>query len=353
MAGQVLNYYTCWAGATKWHPDKLYLLPSLLSVQHIIYKVGTQYLPEDDAEKAYWAQQWFIYPYSKHIRAASRDAVNRIYPEKVFLTVEGEHLSMKDALDLQVELQPKPSRFTDLAWYCLEIMATKEFGDRQMYRAYLRNYAGMGHFYAHYAILAYTKISLNSRRIYIKMPALIKRDQELLKWLHELKDKWSRTPEMISFAESTPKVEAMREMAVILLLHNTIPATIWTGEFSCESSYLKDLEKVRREFVYTREGIQPPLGRMKEKSTARQFYFIAIDSAIARFLSFITEENCGYRLPGKEDMQEFNGAAISPLDRRRRTMRALFTRELKLLGMDNVLTEKYWTHIGDGKYEWR
>ena len=353
VAGQVLSFYASKIGAAAWHPDTFYLMPAMTGFLHIIYNAGIPYLPPDDAEKAYWAEQWFIYPYSKYHRAASRDAVNRLYPEKIFPTVEGKLLSMQDALDLHVKLQPKRSRFTDLAWFCLETMATREFSDREMQRAYLRNYSGMAHFYASYAIKGYTKISLDSRRIYIKMPALIARDQKLLKWLNRLPQKWSKSPEMSSFLTKNPKVEAMRAMAVILLLHQIIPATIWTDDFSCSSSYLKNLDHIRREFVYTKNGIQPPLGRMKEKRTARQFYFIAIDSAIARFLSFITEEKCGYKLPGRENMQEYQSRSISPADGRRVTMRSVFARELKLLGMDDVLTEKYWTHIGDGRYEWR
>lgn len=341
------------AGSTPWHPDKYYLMPSLMVFQHLIYDIGIKFLPEDDAEIGYWTQQWFIYPYSRKLRAASRDAVKRIYPEKIFPTADGKLLNIKDALAQHVDLKPKESQFADLAWFCLETMATKEMRDQQMHEGYLRNYPGMAHFYAYYAVKGYTKLVLNSARLYIKMPTLIEREKKLLNWLVDLNNKWDDSIEIEAFIEENPKVEAMQQMAIILLLHNIVPATIWSEEFSCNSQYISELYTIREDLVYTKNGIQPPLGRMKDIRTAKQFYYIGINSYMARFLSFITHKKCGYNLPGIEDMTEFQGSAVSPEDYRKIRFRSLFRRELELLGMEDVLTEKYWTRLGDGEYEWK
>ncbi len=75
---------------------------------------------------------------------------------------------------------------------------------------------------------------------------------------------------------------------------------------------------------------------IKDKRTDLEFYQVAIKSPIVRFSNFVAEELCGTALSGKENMGEFENMAISPEDERRRCLRALFSPELKFLGMTEV-----------------
>lgn len=145
----------------------------------------------------------------------------------------------------------------------------------------------------------------------------------------------------------------MRQMALILILVDIVDARIWARQFDCKDPYIANLSDTRGTFVNGEEGKSPAYTLMRDKVASNQFLMVAINSDFARFINFIMEEKCGGSLPGKEKMSHWEGRATSPEDERKSMIRTLFPHELKMLDMEYVLTEKYWTHMYDGTYQWR
>ncbi len=198
----------------------------------------------------------------------------------------------------------------------------------------------------------YTRMFRNSRHFYALMPEMTARNEQLALWLRKLPDKWYRSGKVTDFIQKYPKVDAMRQLGLIMTLVDIFDARIWARKFSCDDPYLQYLREARQEFVDGIGNQNPAWRRMRDRRTARLFYKIAINSNIARFTNFVTERKCGKPLPGEEDLGEFQGEPISPEDSRKQEIRCLFSRELQLLDMTDVLNEKYWTKTVHG-YEYR
>jgi hypothetical protein len=166
VAGQVLYFYRAMASNLIYPGKYLWLRPfeqPLDWLQEKIYNQGIKYLPEDDGEIGVWGDVWFIYPYSKKLR------IPYYHSPDVY------------------QYLPIASAFLDKVWFNLESMATKPFCDRKMYEQYyLRNFAGMAHFYA-YRKHEYV---VDGGREYAQNPAFISKDEQLVGWLLELKEKW-------------------------------------------------------------------------------------------------------------------------------------------------------------------
>ncbi len=353
VVGQVVYTYRRAISSFLAHPDMYKILVPLNAFQKLIYTMGVTQLPADDAEEAVWAEQWFVYIYSRNLKVKQGSYSD--YGELgkgMFRGANGKILTKEEAKKGEVPLLPSDNEYFDLVWHCLETMATREFADKEMREHhYLRNYPGMAHYYALKASRGYAKLFLGSRRFYVQMESMTKRNELLVDWLEELPDKWRQSEKISSFIREHPKVEAMREMALILTLVNIFDARIWAKEFDCADPYFRRLYAIRGQLV-GENNTTSVLLLMKEKRTALQFYKVAINSPMARFSNFVAKELCGTALPGKENMREFEQRAISPEDARRRDIRALFSPELKLLGMTDVLEEKYWTKTPHG-YEYR
>ncbi len=353
VAGQVVYFHRRFMSMFLSHPDKYSLMAPFNVLQKMIYKRGIRLLPEKDVEKAVWADLWFVYIYSRNNKLPYKVFSDRELGYSEFRGTDGRIITKDEALRGEVPLQPKKNEFMDLVWFCLKTMATKTFADQEMKEHhYLRNFAGEAQYYAYNASRAYTKKRVNSQHFYAQMPAMTRRNEQLVLWLRALPDKWRQSATVHSFINKHPKVDAMRQMGLIMSLVDIFDGRIWARRFSCNDPYLHYLREAREEFVHGREGKEPSWKRMAGRSTAKQFYTIAINSDMARFTNFITERKCGEALPGEEDMREFQGESISPEDSRKEEIRNLFHYELKLLGMTDVLEEKYWTNTVHG-YEYR
>ena len=353
VAGQVVYFHRRFMSMVLGHPDKYSLMVPFNGLQKMIYERGTRLLPKNDAEKAVWADLWFVYIYSRKNQLPYKVFADRELGYAEFRGTDGRIVTKKDALRGEVSLLPKKNEFMDLVWFCLKTMATGTFADQEMKEYhYLRNFAGQSQYYAYFSPRAYTKMHVNSRHFYAQMPAMTRRNEQLVLWLRALPDRWRDSATVRAFIKKHPRVDAMRQMGMLMSLVNIFDARIWARRFSCDDPFLNYLREARKEFVYGRSGTEPVWQRMADKPTAKQFYAIAINSDIARFTNFITERKCGEPLPGKEDMREFRGEAISPEDSRKEAIRDLFPNELKILGMTDVLNEKYWTKTVHG-YEYR
>jgi hypothetical protein len=354
VVGQVVYFYRRAISSFLWHPDAYELIGPLSALQRLIYTIGIRQLPNEDAEEAVWAEQWFVYIYShRMVVAGGAFSDYGDLGENMLRGANGKSLTVKEAERGEVPLLPADNEYFDLVWHCLETMATKEFADREMREHhYLRNYAGMAHYYAYKSPRAYTKVFLGYQPLYAQMEEMTRRNEKLVNWLSELPDKWQQSAEVSSFIQQHSKVDAMRQMALLMTLVNIFDARVWAHEFSCDDPYLKRLYKVREEFSYGVNGETPAYLRMNDKRTAEQFRKVAIDSSVARFTNLVAEKLCGKKLAGEENMREFEGEAISTEDSRKQMIRALFPKELELLNMTDVLEEKYWTKTPHG-YEFR
>lgn len=110
--------------------------------------------------------------------------------KRIFESIDGKFLTKKEALKGEVQLKPKENKYMDLVWFCLETMATNDFTDKRMYedRA-LQIYPGLAHHYAYMMDQGYAKLDFNSRRIFVKMPEMTTRNENLVGWLNELPQK--------------------------------------------------------------------------------------------------------------------------------------------------------------------
>ena len=353
VVGQVVDFHRKFISLLLHHPDNFSILVPLNTLQKIIYRIGVRQLPEDDAEKAVWADLWFVYIYSKNNRLPYAIFDDRTLDYDEFRGTDGRIVTMDEALLGKTLLMHKKNKFMDLVWFCLKTMATQSFADKEMEEFhYLRNFAGEAQYYAYNAPGGYTKLYRNSGHFYDMMPSMTARNEKLVNWLRILPAKWKKSDRVADFIQKHPKVDAMRQTGLIMTLVEIFQARIWAGQFSCDDPYLQYLREVRQEFAHGVDGKPPSWKRMPDKRTAKIFYEIAVNSYIARFTNFVTEYKCGEPLPGKEDMREFQKRAISPENARKRLLRNLFSRELQLLGMTDVLTEKYWTRTVHG-YEYR
>ena len=354
VVGQVVNFYRRALSSLLWHPDAYGLIDPLSALQRLIYTIGIRQLPDEDAEEAVWAEQWFVYIYShRMVVAGGAFSDYGDLGENMLRGANGKILTVKEAERGEVPLLPVDNEYFDLVWHCLETMATKEFADRKMREHhYLRNYAGMANYYAYKSPRGYTKVFLGSRSLYAQMEKMTRRNEKLVNWLSALPDKWQQSEKVASFIQQHPKVDAMRQMALLMTLVNIFDARVWAHEFTCDDPYLKRLYEVREEFSQGMNGKTPSYLRMNDKRTAKLFRKVALDSAVARFTSLVAENLCGKKLAGEENMREFEGEAISSEDSRKQMIRALFPKELELLNMTDILEEKYWTKTTHG-YEYR
>lgn len=351
--GQTVFFHRKLASVFLGHPDRFNILVPLNLLQRFLYKVGVSKLPKEDGEKGVWADLWFVYIYSKNNELPFNIFGDRELGYDQFKGIDGEIVTDEDALHGKTPLLPKKNKYMDLVWFCLETMATKPFADRKMEEFhYLRNFAGEAQYYAYNAPGSYTKMYKNSGHFYAQMPELTARNEKLAVWLRELSGKWQRSEKVAAFIQKHPKIDAMRQMGLIMTLVDIFQARIWAHQFDCDDPYLGYLRDARKEFVDGRGNSPPSWEQMQNKKTAKMFYEIAINSVIARFTNFITEKECGESLPGEEDMREFQSRAISADDARKRQIRNLFPYELRLMGMTDVLEEKYWTKTVHG-YEYQ
>jgi hypothetical protein len=300
-AGQVLYFYrTVLADFVR--PGKYRIFKPLDWLQRAIYDQGCRYLPDDDAEAAIWHDIWLVYPYSKRL------------------------------------LTPRPidvaRNFLDEVWQNLETLATKPLRDRQMYlQHYLRNYAGMAHFYA-YTKHYYVDPGISVARRYVQRPEYIERDERLVGYLFELKEKWQKEPDLQRFIDGQPKVAVMRQVALLMQLVDIIDARVWSKTFNCDDPYFAHYLEVRREFAEGDGKAGPAYKRMASRKEAEQFYEVAVNSVIARFAKYVLQHYCGVgEVAGQADMRLYTGGLGMTAEKYEEysLRKSLFIPEIKLI----------------------
>lgn len=306
VAGQVLYFYRAVLFDFV-YPGKYLWTRPLDWLQEKIYDRGVQYLPEDDGEIGIWNDAWFIYPYSKRM----------VKPYNHSHTWEAS--------------QRISAEFYKQVWFNLETVATRKFRDRQMYtQHYLRNFAGMAHYYAYKKTgYAYKGFWQN----YVQMFHLVERDKKLVDWLLQLEQQWQEEEKLVRFIDHHPKVEVMRQVAIIMELVDIIGSSIWEKSFSCDSPYLQMYADIRKLFAKGDGEGKPAVLRMHNRREAIQFTNVAINSKGARFTKYIMKQYCGFEeVAGQADMTLYTGRGMTPDEYEEYKVRkVLFAEEIKLL----------------------
>ncbi len=152
VVGQVVFFHRRFISLLLRHPDNYSILVPFNALQKIIYRVGVRQLPKNDAEKAVWADLWFVYIYSKYNWLPHDIFADRVLDYDEFRGTDGRIVTMEEALLDKIPLMPKKNNFMDLLWFCLKTMATGNFVDKEMEEVhFLRNFAGEAQFYAYNA----------------------------------------------------------------------------------------------------------------------------------------------------------------------------------------------------------
>jgi hypothetical protein len=302
VAGQVV-YGVRTAFCKFLRVDSVITLP-FFTLHEAIYKRGIQYLPEDDGERGVWTDLWFVYLYSKKMEAPKGTS--------------------------KVRYSPKMVALLDTSWSAIEQEASYPFADRQMEKQhYYRNFPGQAFYYnnrkGYYAGKKY-----GSSKFYTRDPELMARTRKLIKWLEELEDKWQTSKETQVFLEKNPKVEAIRQMVLLMEISDVIVNEIMNKKFTCENDSVQHYLQLRMEFAGD-DTFRPAYKRMKDRAQARNIYDVAVNSRIAMFQKYILTKYCGEDVPGVEDMSKFTGWGEAPEKFLEGSLKNLFSEELKML----------------------
>ncbi len=277
VSGQVLYLYRS-VLTRLLHPENRLLLP-LNALQESIFNRGSHYLPKNDGEIGIWINNWFIYPYAKRFRIPKGYAA---YTNKQ-------------------KIAPMLVNFLDRVWFSIESMAVNPIADKQMYEQhYLRNFAGMVHYYAYFK-RGYAPGNSGSDFYLCKIPKYIHRSELLVTWLGDLKDRWRESGPTQEFLKQHPVVAVFRQVAVAIACDFIIQGRINSEAFSCNDPYWGIYARVRKEFLVGEPEKPAPYQMMQDREKAKKFYYIVIQSVGAKFNYYIFQRYCGKKLPGKVD----------------------------------------------------
>ncbi len=304
VAGQVLNGVRRVMTLVV-HPQIPVMYPADL-LQKLIYRWGTHYLPDNDAEIAVWQNTWFHYHYTFKTRRALISPSHKPSPETV--------------------------KLLDQWWFCLETMATKPFADHQMeVEHYYRDFPALAFNYTlHKGFYSGKKVASNQRMA--QLPEHVERSRLLVRWLTELKEKWQSAPSSRTLINTHPKIELLRQATLLLELPDLIQGEICAGRFNCDNPSVRQYLAVRQEFT------DPPDGRAVYHRLGRQgqyLYEAVIEGTAARSTKYVIKHFCGQIAAGKEDNRSYESQATY----RGRTveqqveheMKANYWKEIKIL----------------------
>ncbi|ORJ52427.1 hypothetical protein, partial [Geothermobacter hydrogeniphilus] len=277
VAGQVL--YGFRALLTRFiHPDIVVLWP-LNALQEKIFEDGTKLLPKQDGERYVWQQLWFLYPYTRTLRE-TWDGDRRKY-------------------------SPNMVKLLDRCWDSLQGMATRPFADAQMeHEQYYRNFPALA-FYYNLNRSQYLENANGSARTMAQMPKHIERQQRLIAWLEELRNKWQSDPAMTRVLKKHPLIAVARQEALLSSLYNSLRAVILKKQFRCDHPYVQLYVKTRAEFVGSREH-PSPLMRLRNAKQRALHYDSQINWVGARFYKRMLPKYCGIEVAGEESNTEFD-----------------------------------------------
>ncbi len=299
VAGQVVYAYRNMYCLLK-HPDDNFIKP-FTWLQEMIYKKGSQYLPENDGEIGVWANTWFIYPFSR----------------KLYITYDSHGYKPS----------PRMMALMERTWFSLEKQATGEWADIQMKeQQYYRGYPGQAFYYiAKQGFLTGKKVG--SRIRLAKDSQLLERDRKLVDWLGELREKWKTSSEAEAFINKNPKIRSFLQISRVDGLSNLIYGSIFSREFSCESKEVQEYVALRAEFV----GDGSVLSHMSGRKQAKRLYNIAVNTMIGRFQSYTLDRFCGIQVAGEEDMEEFTGWSRPTMEHREYKLTGIFKEAVTIL----------------------
>lgn len=268
VAGQVVNGLRVILN-TYLHPDNLIVRPANM-LQQWIYDVGTSYLPKDDGEIGIWMHTWFIYPYTKK--------------------------NLKPYGTKNDKLSPGMIALLDKMWFAIETVATKPIADEKMkVQHYYRNFPAM---LFDYCIDEgyYAGKHLGSLKFLKNDPVQIDRSKKIVKWIYDLKKKWSLNIATNEFVKQNPKVEAILSACLIIELHDIFFAEIASKQFSCDKPYVNHIIEAMNEFGAGVNGEIPAYKRMMDSKQAGTLYNIAIENVMSSFVMYALSEFCGKTL---------------------------------------------------------
>ena len=304
VSGQVLNSFRSIL-TTFIHPE-IPLMAPLHKLQWVIYNQGIKYLPENDGEVGVWQNQWFHYHYSKKNRKS---------------------------LGFTWRPSPKTVRLLDQWWFSLETMATKPFADKQMQEMYFQAFPSLALTYGHYKGFYSGKIIRSAKRL-AKMPIHVERGRLLSDWLWVLAEKWEISTLMGEFLKKHPKIEVLRQLALLDELKGLIQGEIHGRNFSCHNESVERYIKTRQEFVNPAHGKAAYL-KMREREQAQNAYGRAIEETGSRSTKYVIKTFCGVVVAGREDNSSFEswimGAKLTLAEQAEAIAKGNYRDEIKIL----------------------
>ncbi len=305
VAGQVLQGFRMLL-TTVIHPG-LCLMTPLNSLQRLIFDKGLEYLPENDGEKEIWENAWFYYHYHR---------LNRI----AFKTIDWRPPS------------PATIDLLDKWWRCLESMATKTYGDKQMEEEhYYQDYVNLALSYSAFeGIYSGNRVGSNPRMA--QDPIHVERSRKLSRWLTELREKWQSTEKSRKLLAEFPKMEVMCQYVMLSELKDVIQGEIYSREFDCANPTVLQYLALRKEFTEPATG-RPAYKRMKDRVAADTLYDWAINSQMST--KYVLEHYCRVKVAGKEDFSKYeswaNNRNISAAMEAQSAAKSNYTDEIKIL----------------------
>jgi hypothetical protein len=281
VAGQVVYGYRALFCLFQ-HPDKPFIQP-YSRLQEWIYQKGVRYLPENDGEIGVWTDIWFVYPYSKNL----------------LITIGASGY----------EPSPKMIALVERSWFALEKEATGNWADYQMKtQHYFRNFPGQAFYYVTYKGYLTGK-KVGSHTSFTQDQHLQERDRMLVGWLAALPEQWQTAEETALFIKRNQKIEALRQVTVIIETGDLVYGSIFKKTFSCDSQEIRSYLALREALVANKDTV---LLRMADKAQARTLYDLVVNIEVARYLHYSLKRFCGLDAAGKEDMTKYGALPDNP-----------------------------------------
>ena len=215
------------------------------------------------------------------------------------------------------------------SWRAMEEQASGSYADRRMEEEYYRNLPGEAFFYDLYKE-SLTGHLQNGRKTYSVNKEFIDRDKKIRQWLQALPEKWATSKEVSRFVESHPKVEAMRQLVILMMSASILHSYIYTNNFSCTDPDVQEYMDARIAFVG--DGMQKASWqRMGQSEQGKRLYSIGVNTMISRFSRYVLKRFCGKEVPGQEETLLSAGKTWSEQDYLEDFLYSVFGDELVIL----------------------
>ena len=286
------------------HPELIIFKPFVL-LQKWIYDLGVQHLPEDDGERFYWYNSWFLEPYTTPAFHVPRGVSTR------------EH-------------SPKMVPLLDSYWSTIEGLMNHPFGDSQIEKAVLLGTPATIHYYALYQGY-YMDVLFKSGAKLRNHPLYRARNKQMLVWLDELESRWQENNLSKVIWEKYPQITSIHQLTVNDLTQSLVLSLPLAGEFSCDHSLMRRLLHEFEVSMSADPQVSPFVNLSKtNKKTAQKSYQLAVYYATGSAGNYLLTKVCGktmlkekYKLVDKIGIyNEFYGT---------RSVKRIFSKELQAL----------------------